>query len=108
LENAMMKLLPVLAATLALGLAACEGGIGPYSNPTTPPSGAAGVGGAAGTGGQVMGPSDIRERLRASGFTDVSEMTREGGFYKGTGYRGTQRYAFTVDARTGQIDSSPY
>ena len=104
----MMKFLPALAATLALGLAACEGGIGPYSNPTTPPSGAAGVGGAGGTGGTVMGPNDIRERLRAAGFTDVGEMTREGGFYKGTGYRGTQRYAFTVDARTGQIDSSPY
>lgn len=102
----MGKVIPTLVAVaLAFGgLAACSDDSGWFNTRGQ------GMSGSSGSSGSVaLSPEDVRTRLQNAGYSNVSNLQREGNRYTGTAMRGSQRYSVSVHATTGEIQSAaPY
>lgn len=99
----MRKILPAVLAALVIGIgaAAAQTGSqgGPVVRPTWPnpplPSGQGGV--------IMMAPSDVREKLEAEGYSNVSDLSREGNLYTAIATKDGGKKRLTVDARSGEV-----
>ncbi len=97
-----MKLLIAAAAfSLALGGAAMAQ-TGSQSGPMTRPS-ATPQGTAPGQSGTILSENDIRTKLQAEGYSNISGLKREGNMYSAKGMKDGRAVDLTIDARNGKI-----
>lgn len=73
----------------------------PITRETTTPQG-----GAPGQAGTILSQDDVRKKLQAEGFSNITDLKREGNKYTATANKGGSKVAVSVDARSGKIDSN--
>jgi hypothetical protein len=98
----MRKPLSILCAMalIGIGAAAAQTQTGPMSRPTSTPQGAA-----PGQSGTILSEVDVREKLMAEGYTDVSSLKREGNIYSADAMKGGRKVTLSIDARNGKIEA---
>jgi hypothetical protein len=98
----MRKLLPAILATLVIGIggaiAQTTSPSGPMNRPTATPQGAA-----PGQSGTILSERDIRMKLQADGYANVSDLKREGNKYSAMAMKDGRKVSLSVDARTGAV-----
>jgi hypothetical protein len=95
----MRKILSVAFAALVIGTgaAAAQTSVNPSLAPSRPDL-------PEGTGGEAtMSPADIRVKLMVDGYTNVSNLTREGEIYNGYATKDGSNKRLSIDARDGKI-----
>ena len=97
----MRRLLPALLATLAIGAGAADAQTGSQSGPMTRPS--ATPQGATGQSGTILSESDVRTKLRAEGYSSISDLKREGNKYSARATKDGRQMSLSIDARTGAV-----
>lgn len=103
----MRKVIPALVAALALGsvgIAAAQTSgsqSGPMNRPMSTPQG-----GAAGQSGTILTENDVRTKLQMEGYTNISDLKREGNIYSAKAMKNGRMVSLNVDARNGKVQSS--
>jgi hypothetical protein len=100
----MQRLLSVLCtmALIGVGAAAAQtGSSGPMSRPTSTPQGAA-----PGQSGTILSETDVRTKLSADGYTNISGLKREGNRYSADAMKNGRKVSLSIDARTGAVQSN--
>ena len=98
-------ILAIVAAFVLSGVAAHAQTSGSQTTPlnrqTTTPQG-----GAPGQAGTILSQDDVRKKLQAEGFGNITDLKREGNKYTATASKAGSKVAVSVDARSGKIDSN--
>lgn len=100
----MRKILPVVMAIAALGIGAAaaqsNSQSGPMSRPSSTPGGAA-----PGQSGTILSESDVRAKLTADGYSNVSSLKREGNIYSADAMKDGRKVSLSIDARNGKVQA---
>ncbi|WP_162913328.1 PRC-barrel domain-containing protein [Rhodospirillaceae bacterium SYSU D60014] len=95
--------LPVMVSGHDLAMLHAQFGVMPYWQP---PTAVAQFEQGGTTQEARISPDEVREMLRRQGFTEISDLSRDGGSYEVTAQRSDQTYDLEIDAETGIIESS--
>jgi hypothetical protein len=96
-------MLPAVLATLAIGIGAAAAQTGSQGAPIIRPSWPAAPL-PTGQGGVIMmAPSDVRVKLEAEGYSNISDLRREGNIYNAMATKDGGKKRVTVDARNGEV-----
>jgi hypothetical protein len=97
----MQKTLSVLCAAALIGIgAAAAQTSGPMSRPTSTPQGVA-----PGQPGTILSEVDVREKLTADGYTNISSLKREGNIYSADAMKDGRKFTLSIDARSGKVEA---
>lgn len=106
--------LPVAVSSRDLAMLYGQFGVAPYWQSSTALAATQGQGsmmqGGMMRGGMTQGamidPQELRQMLQRQGFTEISDLSRDGGTYEVTAKRDGQAYDLEIDAGTGIIQNS--
>lgn len=101
----MRILLPTLLVTLAIGVGVSAAQTGSQTGPMTRPMSTP-QGDAPGQSGTIFSEGDVLTKLRAEGYSNVSDLKREGNKYSAMATKDGQRLSLVIDARTGEVISN--
>jgi hypothetical protein len=101
----MQKLLSVLCATALIGVGAATAQTGSQSGPMSRPSSTP-QGVAPGQSGTILSETDVRTKLSADGYTNISSLKREGNRYSADAMKDGRKISLSIDARTGAVQSN--
>jgi hypothetical protein len=95
----MRKILPVALVALVIGTGAVAAQTGTWAPPA--PDLPVGAGGEA-----ALSPEDVRVKLEAQGYTNVSDVSREGEIYNAYAVKDGTNKRLRIDGRDGKILAS--
>lgn len=101
----MQRMLSILCAVALIGVGAAAAQTnsqsGPMSRPSSTPQGVA-----PGQSGTILSETDVRTKLSADGYTNVSGLKREGNRYSADAMKNGRKVSVSIDARTGAVQSN--
>jgi hypothetical protein len=99
----MRKILPAVLAALVVGTGAAAAQTSPQGGPVVRPNWEA-PHLPTGQGGVItMNEDDVRTKLAAEGYTNISNLRREGNIYNAMAVKDRSNKRLSIDARSGAV-----
>jgi len=96
----------IAAAAISVALSAVAMAQTGYQSGSMSPPSAASRGPATDESGRILSANDVRTKLQAEGYTNISDLKREGNKYTLHAMKDGSPLRVVVDARSGQINEN--